>query len=94
MAVVRASATATVLDNGQVLVTGGFGSGRSAWASAERYDPLGSHVAGIALTTSAPQSAAWVAPLLAVVAALLAVGLWLIGRRRTRQSRDGVIWID
>ena len=94
MAVIRADATATVLDNGQVLVIGGFGSGRTAWASAERYDPLGSHVAGIARATSTPLSAGWVAPSLAVVAALLALGLWRIGRRRARLSHDGVIWID
>ena len=94
MAVIRADATATVLDNGQVLVTGGFGSGRTAWASAERYDPLGSHVARVARATSTALSAGWVAPLLAVIAALLALGLWSTGRRRDRRSREGVAWVD
>lgn len=93
MAVIRANATATVLDNGQVLVTGGFGSGRTAWASAERYDPQGSYEAAITRTGSTPLPGGGVAPWLAV-AVLLALGLSWLARRRARQSRDGVIWID
>lgn len=92
-AVTRSGATATVLDNGQVLVAGGFGRGSSAWAAAELYDPQGSHEAAITRTGSTPLPGGGVAPWLAV-AVLLALGLSWLARRRARQSRDGVIWID
>jgi N-acetylneuraminic acid mutarotase len=94
LAVTRSGATATVLANGQVLVAGGFGRGSTAWAGAELYDPQGSQAVGITKTSSTYLLAAGVAPLLAIVAVLLVLGLWLQGRRRARQSQAGVIWID
>jgi N-acetylneuraminic acid mutarotase len=94
LAVTRSGATATVLANGQVLVAGGFGSGSTAWASAELYDPQGSHQVGITRTGPAPLPAGGVLAWLAVVALLLALGLWLQARRRARQSQAGVIWLD
>jgi hypothetical protein len=38
LSVIRASATATVLDTGQVLIVGGFGTRSIPWASAELFD--------------------------------------------------------
>jgi hypothetical protein len=94
LAVTRSGATATVLANGQVLVAGGFGSGSNAWAGAELYDPQGSHWVGITRTRSAPVLLSGAALLLAVIAVPLALGLWLLGRRRARQSQAGEIWVD
>jgi hypothetical protein len=39
MTVARSEHTATLLSNGKVLITGGFGNGSGALASAELYDP-------------------------------------------------------
>jgi hypothetical protein len=94
LATMRSGATATVLTNGQVLLAGGYGRGSSATAGAELYDPQGTFDVGIANRSLAPLLEGWVAPLLAVVAVLLAVGLWLLARRRARQSEAGVIWLD
>jgi len=94
LATMRSGATATVLRDGQVLLAGGYGRGSSAMAGAELYDPKGTYEVGIARRSLAPLLEGWAAPLLAVVAVLLAVGLWLLGRRRARQSQTGVIWID
>lgn len=93
LAVIRSSATATVLDDGQVLIAGGFGSGSTAWAGAELYDPQGRNAAAITRKSSAQLPAA-LTPLLGVVAVLVALALWVLGRRRARESQAGVIWID
>jgi N-acetylneuraminic acid mutarotase len=90
---IRSGATATVLGDGEVLVTGGYGSGRIAWAGAELYDPQGRNVAGITRPRSQVLPGTLV-PLVAATAILLALGLWLLGRRRMSQSQTGVIWID
>ncbi len=94
LAVIRSGATATVLANGHVLVAGGFGSGSNAWAGAELYDPQRGHEASTTQTGSVPLPLGPLAPLLAVIAVLLTAGLWLLGRRRARQSRAGEIWVD
>ena len=94
LSTIRSGASATALKNGQVLVAGGFGTSSSALAGAELYDPQGSHQVGSTQRSAAPLLAGWVATLLAVVAMLLAVSLWLLGRRRARQTQAGVIWID
>ncbi|HXO59722.1 MAG TPA: kelch repeat-containing protein [Candidatus Acidoferrum sp.] len=90
---IRSGATATVLGDGKVLVAGGFGSGAIAWAGAELYDPQGRNVAGITRPRSQVLPGT-LAMLVAATAILLALGLWLLGRRRMSQSQTGVTWID
>ncbi len=90
LAVIRSGATATVLQSGEVLVAGGFGSGSNAWASAELYDPQGRNGVGSTPARSAVPVGA-VIPLVAAAAIVLAVGLWLLERRR---ARAGVVWLD
>jgi hypothetical protein len=93
LSLIRSGATATVLGTGEVLVAGGFGSGRTAWAGAELYDPQGRSAVGITRPRSQalPGTLALLVPAAAIA---LALGLWLLGRRRTSQSQTGVIWID
>lgn len=91
---IRSGATATVLDNGQVLVAGGFGSVSDAWAGAELYNPRGRVAVAAVRPRSSSVPAAALAPLLAAAAIVGTLALWLVGRRRARQSRADVVWID
>lgn len=94
LAVVRTGATATLLDNGQVLVAGGFGSASMPWSSAELYDPRGTSAVGVSRARLGSQTIAGTALLLAILAMLLGIVLWLRRRSLVRQWQAGEIWVD
>lgn len=89
---IRASATATVLHDGQVLVTGGFGARSMPWASAELFDPRGTSAVAVRSSRSAPEPIAGAALLLGILL-LFGLRLWL-RNRIVRQSQAGEIWTD
>ena len=94
LAVVRSDATATVLRNGQVLVVGGFGNRTIPWASAELYDPAGTHVAALTPRTSAPVESGEIGPLVVIAVLLLGFVLWIERRRQAVRSASGDRWIN
>jgi hypothetical protein len=94
LATIRSGASATVLGDGRVLVVGGFGTGSQTPASAELYDPHGGDRVGTRAPHSAVVPLGTVGPFVAASAMVLALALWLIGRRRDRRSREGVAWVD
>jgi len=91
---IRASATATVLPDGQVLIAGGFGNRSVPWASAELYDPLGTPAVAIRPTRPSPAPIAGAGALLGITTLLLALALWLRRARIVRAARTGEIWVD
>jgi hypothetical protein len=91
LSVIRASATATVLDTGQVLIVGGFGTRSIPWASAELFDPRGMSLVAVRSSRSAPTSGALEAFLVGVLALLLGLALWI---RRGRRWRGDEAWVE
>jgi len=88
LSVIRASATATVLVDGQVLIAGGFGNRSIPWASAEVYDPHGTSLVAARTSRPAPTPIAG-ALLFGIPALLLGLSAWL--------RRDRIVpetWID
>jgi hypothetical protein len=93
LASIRGGAAAALMRNGQVLMTGGFGSLATPWATVERYDPAGRPSVAVESRTVAPMILGTVAPFFGLTGLLLLLGLWWV-RRRAASSSLVDRWID